>query len=159
MIQDIRKVKMGKIAETAEKRFVEGFSCSQSVFSSFAETEGMDLATTLRMASSFGAGMAQMGDTCGVITGGMMVLGLKFGRTVADDTDAKEKNYRLVHEFVERFKKLHEYSMCRDLLGFDPGSPEASRRFKDEPELEKRCGGFVREASEILEEIIERESA
>jgi len=28
---------MGKIAETAEKRFIEGFSCSQSVFSAFAE--------------------------------------------------------------------------------------------------------------------------
>ncbi len=28
---------MGKIAETAEKRFIAGFSCSQAVFSVFAE--------------------------------------------------------------------------------------------------------------------------
>jgi len=146
---------MGKTAETAEKRFIEGFSCSQSVFSAFAEAEGMDLETALRIASSFGAGMARMGNTCGALTGGMMVLGLKYGRTVADDSEAKEKNYRLVHEFVERFNERFEHSMCRDLLGFDPGSPEASQRFKDDPELEKRCSGFVREASEILERIIE----
>ncbi len=102
--------------------------------------------------------MARMGDTCWALTGGMMVLGLKFGRTIADDKEAKEKNYRLVHEFVERFKAMHESSMCIDLLGFDPGSPEATLRFKTEPELEKRCAGFVREASEILEEILEREN-
>ncbi len=86
-----------------------------------------------------------------------MVLGLKFGRTVADDKEAKEKNYRLVHEFVERFNERFEHNMCRDLLGFDPGSPEASQRFANEPELEERCARFVLEASDILEEIIERE--
>ena len=148
---------MGKIAETAEKRFLEGFSCAQAVFSAFAEAEGMDLETALRTSSSFGAGMARMGDACGALTGGMMVLGLKYGRTVADDTDAKEKNYRLVHEFVEEFNNGFENTMCRDLLGFDPDSPEASQRFENEPELEKRCAGFVREASEILEKIIETE--
>ena len=149
---------MGNIAQTAEKRVVEGFSCSQSVFSAFAEAEGINLEIALRIASSFGAGMARMGDTCGAVTGGMMVLGMKFGRTVADDTDAKEKNYRLVHEFVDRFNERFESCTCRDLLGFEPGAPEVSQRFADDPELEKRCAGFVREASEILEEIIEREA-
>lgn len=118
----------------------------------------MDLDTALSISTSFGAGMARLGDTCGAVTGGMMVLGLKFGRIVADDTEAKEKNYRLVHEFVEEFNKRFENTMCRDLLGFEPGAPEASRRFANEPELAKRCGGFVREASEILEDIIARES-
>jgi len=149
---------MGKIAETAEKRFIEGFSCSQSVFSAFAEVEGMDLETALSISASFGAGMARMGDTCGALTGGMMALGLKFGRIVADDTDAKEKNYRLVLEFVERFKERFEHGMCRDLLGFDPGSPEASQRFANDPELKRQCTGFVREASAILEKIVEREA-
>lgn len=149
---------MSNISETAEKRFVEGFSCSQAVFSAFAETEGIELETALRIASSFGAGMARMGDTCGAVTGGMMALGLKFGRTVADDKEAKEKNYRLVHELVERFSKQFETCTCRDLLGFDPGAPEASQRFANEPEIEKRCSGFVREAAEILEKIIEREN-
>jgi C_GCAxxG_C_C family probable redox protein len=149
---------MGKIAKTAEKRFIEGFSCSQSVFSAFAEAEGIDLETALRIASSFGAGMARMGDTCGAVTGGMMVLGLKFGRTVADDDEAKEKNYRLVHEFVEKFNDKFENSMCRNLLGFEPGAPDASRRFKEDAELEKRCAGFVREASEIIEDILDRET-
>jgi C_GCAxxG_C_C family probable redox protein len=148
---------MGKTADTAEKRFIEGYSCSQSVFSAFAEAEGIDLELALGISTSFGAGMARLGDTCGAVTGGLMALGLKFPRLAAEDEEAKEKNYRLVHEFVERFNERFEHGMCRDLLGFDPGSPEASQRFADEPELMKRCAGFVREAAEIIEEIIERE--
>jgi C_GCAxxG_C_C family probable redox protein len=149
---------MGRIAETAEKRFIEGYSCSQSVFSAFAEAEGLDLDLALSISTSFGAGMARLGDTCGAVTGGLMALGLKFPRLVADDEAAKEKNYRLVQEFVGRFKGKFEHGMCRDLLGFDPGSPEASQRFASEPELEKRCAGFVRMAAEIIEEIVARES-
>jgi C_GCAxxG_C_C family probable redox protein len=145
---------LGKTAENAEKRFLEGFSCAQAVFSAFAEDEGIEQERALRIASSFGAGMARMGNTCGAVTGGMMVLGLKFGRTVADDTEAKERNYRLVHEFADRFNKEFESCTCRDLLGFDPGSPEASQRFSDDPELLKMCAGFVRKAAEILEDII-----
>ena len=92
------------------------------------------------------------------LTGGMMVLRLKFGCIVADDKAAKEKNYRLVHEFVEEFNNRFEMTACRDLFGFELGAPEASHRFANEPELGKRCAGFVREASEILEDIIEREN-
>jgi C_GCAxxG_C_C family probable redox protein len=148
---------MEKTAETAERRFLEGFSCSQSVFSVFAENEGIDRETALRIASSFGAGMARLGDTCGAVTGAMMVLGLRFGRTAADDTDAKERNYRLVHELVDRFKEKYGTVICRDLLGFDPASPEAAQRFKEDPEIEKRCAGFVREVSGLISDIIERE--
>jgi C_GCAxxG_C_C family probable redox protein len=89
----------------AEEVYEERFSCAPALFSAFAEAEGIDLETATSVSTSFGAGMASIGDTCGAVTGGMMVLGLKFGRTVADDTGAKEKNCRLVNKFVERFNE------------------------------------------------------
>ena len=79
----------------------------------------------------------------------MVIGGLKFERTDADDTEAKGKNYRLVYEFVESYKILYEFSMCKDLLEFAPSSLESSQRFKDAPEYEKRCAEFVRNAAEI----------
>jgi hypothetical protein len=44
-----------------------------------------------------------MGETCGVITGGMLILGLKYGATSAADKEAKEKNYTLCRELVSQF--------------------------------------------------------
>ena len=63
--------------DLALSRFAEGFNCSQAVFSSYAE--GIDEATALKIASGFGGGMGRMAETCGAVTGAMMVLGLKFG--------------------------------------------------------------------------------
>ena len=149
---------MGKTADIAESRFTgDGFACSQAVFSAFAEEAGLDLRTALRVASSFGAGMARMGNTCGAVTGALMVLGLRYGREEGGDTAAKERNYRLAREFMKRFRERFGDTVCRDLLGFDPGSDEGRRRFAEEPEVLERCAGYVRGAAEILEDIIERE--
>jgi C_GCAxxG_C_C family probable redox protein len=146
---------MSSEAEKAERSFREGFSCSQSVFSVYAEKEGLKRESALKIASSFGAGMCRLGDTCGAVTGALMVLGMKYGRSKPDDYEAKEKNYALASDFIDRFTARFGSRMCRDLLGFDPGSPEGRRRFLEEPELEDRCAGFVKESVSILEGIIE----
>lgn len=137
----------------AGDRFREGFSCSQSVFSAFAE-EILGGEAALRVASSFGAGMARRGDTCGAVTGALMVLGLLYGRAEADDEDAKELNYLLANRLVDRFEAAAGSRVCRELVGFDPGSDEGRRRFHEDPELMERCAGYVREAARILAEII-----
>ena len=102
--------------------------------------------------------MARLGDTCGAVMGGMMALGLKFPRLVADDAEAKEKNYRLVHEFVEEFNRRFEKNtpagICLDL---SRGHLKPLSGLQTSRNLGKRCSGFVREAAEILEEIIERQ--
>ena len=59
---------------------------------------------------------------------------------------------------VDKLNSSFGHSICRYLPGFDSGFPEASQRFKDDPDIEKGCTGFVQKAPEILKEIIERES-
>lgn len=137
----------------ARERFDEGFSCAQAVFSAFAE-EILGREAALRTASSFGAGMARRGDTCGAVTGALMVLGLLYGRAEADDTDAKELNYLLANRLIDRFEAKAGSRVCRELVGFDPGTEEGRRRFHEDPELLERCAGYVGEAAAILAEII-----
>lgn len=137
----------------AEDRFREGYSCAQSVFSAFAE-EILGREAALRTASSFGAGMARRGDTCGAVTGALMVLGLLYGRVEADDEEAKELNYLLANRLIDRFEEKAGSRVCRELVGFDPGSEEGRRRFREDPELMERCTGYVREAAAILSRII-----
>jgi C_GCAxxG_C_C family probable redox protein len=98
--------------------------------------------------------MARMGETCGVLTGSMMALGLKHGKTKASDDDAKEKTYRLVLELVDKFKARNGSIVCRELLDCDMSTPEGLQDFKDRNLLETHCVRFVKDAAEILDEIL-----
>ena len=117
--------------EEAVAYFKEGLSCSQAIMAAYGPTVGLDRDTAIKIASGFGGGMGRMAETCGVVTGAFMVLGLKHGAATAD-REAKEAIYALVREFAARFKAIHGSIVCRDLLGCD------SRRPKDWPCRRKR---------------------
>ena len=102
--------------EQAEASFKEGFSCSQAVLAAFSDEFRIPRETALRISQGFGGGMARMAETCGALTGAFMVIGLKHGRTRAEDDAAKEKTYALCHELVRRFRARHGSLLCRDLL-------------------------------------------
>ena len=108
----------------------------------------------LKVAGAFGGGMARMGETCGVVTGSMMAIGLKHGKTKAVDHEAKEKTYRLVKDFVDRFKAKHNSIVCRDMLNCDMSTSEGLQDFKNRNLIETHCARFVKDAADILEEIL-----
>ena len=134
--------------------FKEGFSCSQAVFATYAVDMGMDREKALKIAQAFGGGMGHMGETCGAVAGAFMVIGLKYGRTRLDDDAAKLKTYALVQEFTREFKARNGTIVCRELLGCDIGTPDGERIAKEEKLFSTLCPRFVRDAAEILEEIL-----
>jgi C_GCAxxG_C_C family probable redox protein len=140
--------------QIAVASFTEGFSCSQAVLSALAPQLGLDCETALKVAGAFGGGMARMGLTCGAVTGALMVIGLKYGQVKAGDKEAKEKTYALVGEFVEQFKARHGSIACRELLGHDLGTPEGMRLIKEKGLLESLCPRLVKDATEIVEQIL-----
>jgi len=137
--------------EIALSRFAEGFNCSQSVLSAYAE--GIDRETALKIASGFGGGMGRMAETCGTVTGAFMVLGLKFG-AASPDREAKERVYGKVREFADRFKARNSSLDCRDLLGCDISTTEGHQAARDRNLTATTCPKFVRDAIEILEEML-----
>jgi C_GCAxxG_C_C family probable redox protein len=143
-----------KRSDRAVALFKEGFSCSQAVLSVFAEEYGLSQEQALKISGAFGSGMGRMGHTCGAVTGAFMVIGLKYGRTKADDRASKEKTYALVLEFVERFKRRQKTVMCRGLTGCDLLKPEGRRAYSEKRLQETLCSVLVRDAVEILEEIL-----
>ncbi|HGJ65852.1 TPA: C_GCAxxG_C_C family protein [bacterium] len=144
---------MNKI-DNAIRCFSNGFNCSQSVFSAFANELGLDKKTALKIGSPFGAGMARMAETCGAVTGAFMVIGLKYGKFKIDDNEAKEKTYKLVQEFVIKFKERNGSIVCKELLGCDIGTTEGMKIAKEKGLFNTDCPKFVRDAVEILEEIL-----
>jgi C_GCAxxG_C_C family probable redox protein len=144
---------MSKV-EKAIACFKEGFSCSQAIFSTYSEGLGLDRLTALKISQAFGGGMAHLGETCGAVTGAFMLIGLKYGRTRAEDLEARERTYDLTRKFVEEFKALHSSIQCRRLLGLDIGTEEGMRQAKEKNLFQTLCAGYVKNAAEIIEDIL-----
>jgi len=140
--------------EQAVQMFEQEFSCSQSVFSAFADPADIAHETALRVAAGFGGGLARTGDTCGAVTGAIMALGLRHCGVPAEDPPAKQHAYPPVQEFLVRFKARHGSIMCRELLGCDLGTPEGLQSAREQGLFKSRCPAFVRTAGEILEDLL-----
>jgi C_GCAxxG_C_C family probable redox protein len=124
------------------------------VLSSFGEELGLDRGLAFGVAGAFGGGMARMGETCGAVTGALMVIGLKYGMTKAKDEAARDKTYKLAQELVTSFKARHNSMVCRELLGYDLSSPEGRKAAHDKGLFDTLCPHLVRDAVEILEQIL-----
>jgi len=144
---------MSKVQE-AVICFNESFSCSQAVFSTYANQFGLDKETALKVSASFGGGMARMGSTCGAVTGAFMVIGLKYGKTRAEDEAAKEKTYQVVREFVSRFKECNGSITCRELLGCDISTEDGAKKAREEKLFITICPNLVKNSAQLLEEIL-----
>ena len=128
--------------------------CSQAVLSAYAPKLGMDQQTALKVSAAFGAGMGRLGEVCGAVTGAFMVIGLKFGRIDVKDVKAHEDATRLVREFAQQFGLINGSIICRDLLGLDLGTREGQKAFVDRKLRETMCAKYVRDAAEIVEQLI-----
>ncbi len=140
--------------ERALALFKQGFSCSQAVAAVFAEDHGLPLAMALRLSQGFGGGMARLAGPCGAVTGAIIIIGLKHGRTRPEDDAAKERTYALVQELVRRFRARHGALDCRDLLGCDIGTAEGRKIIADEKLHDDTCPLLIASAVEILEDIL-----
>lgn len=138
----------------AVSRFDEGYSCSQAIFSAYAEQLGLDCETALKISSTFGGGMGRMAHTCGAVTGALMAIGLKYGATDAADKDTKERAYALAREFGERFEFRNGSITCKDLLGCDISTTKGLRIAREQKLFSKICPRLVKDAAEIVEEIL-----
>ena len=132
--------------------FEDGFDCAQAVFSHFAEDLDLDEELALKIAAGFGGGMHR-GDMCGCVTGGLMVLGLKYGFCEPGDGIGKDIMNRKAQEYERRVLDALGGLRCRELLGVDVETPEG--KMQAGSVIPVRCPGFVAKACEILEEMLE----
>jgi C_GCAxxG_C_C family probable redox protein len=142
-------------SDLAAACFEEGFNCSQSVLAPFAPALGLDRDTGLRVAAAFGGGMGRTGESCGAVSGALMAIGLRYAQPSADEKDAKERTYELAAEFLDRFAERNNGCVkCRELLGRDISTPEGLQAAREQDLFKKLCPKFVRDAAEIVEQMI-----
>ena len=109
-------------------------NCTQSVLMSFTQSLNLDDETAYKIGVAFGAGM-KSGLVCGVITGGLMALGL-FG------VDDQPTTQMLISDFKEKHSNMIN---CADLLR---ANSEAGGQRKP------HCDALVYEMVEYVENIL-----
>ena len=144
-------------AESAAANIAAGkLNCAQSVLTAFAEELGLDRELARKIALGFGAGMGRTGRTCGAVTGAYMALGLKYQYLPDKPLENKERVYRLVRDFDEKFVRIYGTTTCKGLLNCDLSTPEGAAMAKEKGLTASLCPQFVKAAVEIVEEMMDR---
>ena len=139
--------------EKALRCFADHLHCSQSVLAAFSEECGITDETAFRLGSCFGSGMRR-GNVCGACTGALMVLGLMYGETHADDREGRQRTNRLNDLMMDRFSRANGSCLCNELLGCDVRTPEGVQYARDRHLFTEFCPKMVASAVKILEDMI-----
>jgi len=139
----------------AAETFESGFNCSQSVLSVFAEDFGLTKDCCFRLASPFGSGIARRQETCGAVTGALMVIGLKYGKGEHGLEADKANAYKLSQLLIDKFKVRHQSINCLELLdNLDINTPEGMAEIQKRDLFRCNCSKYVQDAVELVESIL-----
>lgn len=142
-------IDINKIRETAENYYRNGdFFCSEAIVKTIKDEFELPISDEIvAAASGFPIGIGGSGCTCGAVSGGVMALGLVFGRQAPRDPKVR-KTMELTKELHEKFRNNHKSLCCRILTkGLDMGSGEHK----------EQCISFTGEVAEEVAKIIVRE--
>ncbi len=137
-----------EVRATAEKYYRDGdFYCSEAVVKTIKDAFGLDYDdSVIALASGFPVGIGRSGCTCGAVTGGVMALGMVFGRTQPKD-ERVNKALVLSKELHDHFRSNHKSLCCRVLTkGLTLGTPEHKNQ----------CVAFTGEVAEFVARLIAR---
>lgn len=140
-------------AEEIKQEFYQLMDCSQVVAGAFSEELEMDRETLRKVSACFGGGM-HCGETCGAVTGALLVLGLKYGHFVDGDGAQKALMSQKIVEFKKHFHEKYPSCMCRDLLGHDVAKPGELEKVLEEGLLFSYCPFVVKDVIDILHEML-----
>ncbi len=115
-----------RIKEKAESYYRNGdFYCSEAIIKTIKDEFKLNISDRIiAMASGFPLGIGGSGCTCGALTGGVMTLGLFFGRDSGKDPCVGHA-MQLSKELHDDFKKIHKSTCCSILTrGMELGSKE-----------------------------------
>lgn len=147
---------MNRVEKTLDYALHGGLNCSQAILAAFGEPLGIDPDAAGRLGRLWGGGVGRLGETCGYLTGAVLVLA--HVQYSGDEIRAQEKGVEAVRHLFNRFSAKRGTIRCKELLGADISTVEGLKRIKEEQSVKRVChgpDGIGREVAEILTEILE----
>jgi C_GCAxxG_C_C family probable redox protein len=107
------------------------------------------------IATGFCGGMSRTSGMCGALTGGVMALGILFGRNLPGDSITKI--YALTAQLVRDFEKAFGSDNCSDILGCDLSTPEGDEVFKAKNLGKTVCLDITVKATDLVMQVLDRQ--
>ena len=143
-------------SQRAQELFMMGYNCAQAVAGAFADRVDIPFERLMRLVSALGGGMCRLRETCGAVSGAMVILGLLEGYDEAEDLIGKKMLYAKGHLMSLPFQEKHGSFNCRELLGLKPGqepNPEPTVRTREFYES-RPCLKYIGEMAGLLEKTL-----
>lgn len=130
MISCKQAISPKKVQQDAENNFRNGFFCCEALVSAIRDNFELDVPqAVIGMASGMAVGAGRSGCMCGALNGGILALGMFFGRTEPKGPKDPQvvKCMELTHELHDWFKQANgKNAICCRILTkeFDMGKGE-----------------------------------
>ncbi|MFC2002219.1 C-GCAxxG-C-C family protein [Chloroflexota bacterium] len=162
MSQEERELLLSKIEQHAHDYEVKYWGCSQAVLYTLQQDLQLSDGGAFKAASPFAGGVARMREVCGALLGGVMAIGLVYGRTefeagkvALEQPDCVESMVR-ASKFGERFKEKFGCLRCGDVQAvihgpdFKPHVRFTVKSFEEHAKCGEVTGPAARLAAEII---------
>lgn len=106
-------------AELAKNYHAQGYNCAQAVALPFCEEMGLDAATVKKATEGFGAGMGGRTQTCGALSGAVLVAGMLTAHPA--DPASKTDTYTVCAEMSDKFVNHCGSGVCAVIKGLTGG--------------------------------------
>lgn len=132
--------------------FDDDLYCAETVLKEIADQHDIHSPLIPRIATGLCSGMARTCGSCGALTGGILALGLLYGRDSKEES--VERSYAAVQELTELFRQQHGSVHCYELLGCDLATPEGQKQYHEQ-QLGQHCHAYTQSAITLVNEILE----
>lgn len=129
------------------------YNCCESVLLALKDHLGVESDIIPKIGTGIGAGVSLNGLLCGSISSVAMAIGLKYGRTRAEEDP--QPIWRMVDKYVAEFKEKFGHVNCRQLTGLDLKTEEGLKEYFEKVH-DYACAARIRFAVKKALEILQK---
>ncbi len=127
-----------------------GYCCAQIMVKMALDAEGQENEDLLRAINGLCMGIGSTQKTCGVLNGGIAVLGLYAGK--GTDTEYPKQEFSgMVDEFAGWFENEFGSTQCQDIIGVCTVTD-----FQSHQEYRLKCGDILLKSYQKIQEILQQ---
>lgn len=142
------------------------YGCSQCVLLAVQGVFGLESEETFKAATGFAGGIGFRGSVCGALIGGIMAIGLKYGRNVQaflqhDPEKTRFKTVGRARNLWEKFEKTYGSCLCQNIQkrifgkSYDLWDPKQYEQFeKDGGHGPNGCPKVVKKAAKWVAKLL-----